>query len=94
VQYGGVIQEERAEAVTQLAEYPAGKAIQVFFDPESPDHSVLIKGIGTIWIAAVLGAIALTTGAGTLVYMIRSRGRGQAVPSRRRNRLSVSNRVT
>jgi hypothetical protein len=63
--------------------YPAGKEVQVFYDPKNPKSSVLLKGSGTTWLAMGLGSMALVLGSATMVHMARARraGTGDNMPS-------------
>ncbi len=52
-----------------LGGYPRGKEVEVFYDPDNPQSSVLIKGIGLSWLAVGLGGIAFILG---LVVFIKT----------------------
>lgn len=73
LQYGNKSHGKRSSAEQEQSLYPAGKEVQVFYDPKNPQRSVLLKGSGTTWLAMGLGFMALVLGSVTMVYMARAR---------------------
>lgn len=71
VQYGNTSHDERAAAQEELARYPRGTDVPVYYDPQDPARSVLVKGTGTSGLGLGLGATALVLGLGTMVYLLR-----------------------
>ncbi len=61
--------KSRSKAQKVLNRYPRGKEVEVFYDPENPQSSVLIKGIGLSWLAVGLGAAMFLLG---LVMLIKT----------------------
>ena len=76
LQYGNESHDKRSSAKQEQSLYPAGKEVQVFYDPTNPKSSVLVKGSGTSWLAVGLGLMALVLGSVTMVYMARARRAG------------------
>jgi hypothetical protein len=76
LQYGNESHDKRSSAKQQQSLYPAGKEVQVFYDPTNPKDSVLVKGSGISWLAVGLGFMALVLGSGSMVYMARARRAG------------------
>lgn len=72
LQYGYESHDEKESAKTELARYPVGKDIEVYYDPTDAKTSVLVKGSGTSWLALGLGSITFVLGLVAMVYMIKS----------------------
>jgi hypothetical protein len=83
LRYGNESHDKQSSAKQEQSLYPAGKEVQVFYDPGNPQSSVLVKGSGSSWLAMVLGSMALVIGAVTMVYLARARraGIGDDMPS-------------
>lgn len=66
---------ERSAAELQLAEYPEGKTVDVYYDPNGPDRSVLDRRITAATYGALAIGIATALGGGMLSYFAYVRGR-------------------
>ena len=69
LRFGNVSYKSRSKAQKVMNRYPRGKEVEVFYDPENPQSSVLIKGIGLSWLAVGLGAAMFLLG---LVMLIKT----------------------
>ena len=69
LRFGNVSYKSRSKAQKVMNRYPRGKEVEVFYDPENPQSSVLIKGIGLSWLAVGLGGVAFILG---LVVFIKT----------------------
>jgi hypothetical protein len=49
----------KKQAQTALSKYPVGGPVQVFYDPQHPDHCILEQGNTTGWVFAAVGAIMI-----------------------------------
>lgn len=67
--YGKETYKKRSKAQKIVSQFLPRKKIDVFFDPENPESSVLIKGSGLAWLAVALGAGAFILG---LVVLVRT----------------------
>lgn len=76
LQYGNKSHDKHSMAKQEQSLYPAGKEVQVFYDPRNPKSSVLLKGIGTTWLAMGLGFMALVLGSVTMIHLARARRTG------------------
>jgi len=57
-------QKNRQTLEKLIAEYPAGKTVQVYFDPNDPSKSFRTKGYGTVpFVCMFIGAIIVVYGA-------------------------------
>jgi hypothetical protein len=83
LQYGNKSHDKQSSAKQVQSLYPAGKEVQVFYDPKNLKSSVLLKGSGATWLAMGLGSMALVLGSATMVHMARARraGTGDNMPS-------------
>ena len=57
----------------EQSRFAPGKEVQVYYDPKTPNRSVLIKGIGLSWLGMALGLMALVIGSVVMFHMVRSR---------------------
>jgi hypothetical protein len=73
LRYGNESHNSWTSAKDEQSLYPPGKAVQVYYDPTTPNRSVLIKGIGLSWLAMALGLMALVIGLVVMLHMARAR---------------------
>ncbi|NOZ22599.1 MAG: DUF3592 domain-containing protein [Planctomycetes bacterium] len=71
----------RSYAMNVLAKYPKGSVCKVYYDPDAPESSVLVKKISILFIifAVAGGVLTLALGGWILFQFIKSRT-GQAQP--------------
>lgn len=69
IQYGYQSHDGRASARKEQSRYLPAKEVQVYYDPDNPSRSVLVKGAGTSWLAIGLGSLALVLGLFTMGYL-------------------------
>lgn len=63
VRFGGFVSDTPEAAERDVASYPAGSAVVVFYDPENPEDSVLERGVSAgAWILPGLGLAFLLAG--------------------------------
>lgn len=55
----GILKFSFAEPASVVNEFPAGKDVVVFYDPEDPSSAVLLHGLPKMWFIPVLGSIVL-----------------------------------
>lgn len=73
LRYGNESHDSRASAMEEQSLFASGKEVQVYYDPKTPNQSVLIKGIGLSWLGMALGLMALVIGLVVMFHMVRSR---------------------
>jgi hypothetical protein len=73
LRYGNESHDSWISAKDEQSLYPPGKAVQVYYDPKTPNRSVLIKGIGLSWLGMALGLMALVIGLVVMFRMARAR---------------------
>lgn len=73
LRFGNETHNSWALAKDEQLLYPPGKEVQVYYDPKTPNRSVLIKGIGLSWMMMALGLMALVIGLVVMFHMARAR---------------------
>lgn len=73
LRYGNKSYKSWVSAKDEQLLFPAGKEVQVYYDPMSPHQSVLIKGIGLSWLALALGLMGLVIGLSAMFHMARAK---------------------
>ena len=80
--YGGKKYKARPQAVEAMKPYKRGAKVDVFYAPEDPASSVLVKGSGTAGVAIGVGAILLLLGgAASIIMIVRVRRHSEGLPS-------------
>ena len=64
--------DERSAASKELKRYPKGKEVTVYYDPENPENTTLIKGFERWFTQIVVPAIFLLFGSILGIFLIRS----------------------
>ncbi len=72
VSFGNQSFKKRSKAQKLKDQYPRGKEVEVFYDPASPNSSVLRKGIGLSWVAVLLGTLLFSLGLIALKTLVLS----------------------
>ncbi len=73
LRYGNESHDSRASAMEEQSRFAPGKEVQVYYDPKTPNRSVLIKGIGLSWLALALGLMGLVIGLVVMFHMARKK---------------------
>jgi hypothetical protein len=73
LRYGNKSYKSWVSAKDEQLLFPAGKEVQVYYDPMSPHQSVLIKGIGLSWLALALGLMGFVIGLSVMFHMARAK---------------------
>lgn len=73
LRYGNKSYRSWASAKDEQLLFPPGKEVQVYYDPTTPNRSVLIKGIGFSWLALALGLMGLVIGLVVMFHMARKK---------------------
>ena len=58
LEFPGSVTPSQQFTTRYLDKYPAGMKVQVYYDPEHPDHALLEPGIGSDWMIFILGLLA------------------------------------
>jgi hypothetical protein len=73
LRYGNKSYKSWVSAKDEQLLFPAGKEVQVYYDPKTPHQSVLIKGIGLSWLALALGLMGFVIGLSVMFHMARAK---------------------
>lgn len=72
LRFGYTPHDERSEAQKEQEQFPEGKMVPVYYDPETPDRSVLVRGAGGYWGQLIGFSICLLIGLAFLFLAIRT----------------------
>ncbi len=68
---------EQADVEHLLARYPAGKTVQIYYDPQNPGSSVLEPGFTAgMWVPLAVGGLLTVFGLGLVTWYLRGLRRG------------------
>ncbi len=73
IRFGAISYNKNSTAQEEERRYPAGKRVEVFYDPENPSTAVLIKGAGGgVWLSIGLGSVFVVIGTILFFYLPRT----------------------
>ena len=72
IRFGTKDYDNRSLATKALKQYPKGKKVQAYYDPEKPTRSVLIREVNQRLVQIIAPLIFLSIGLITLFFMVRS----------------------
>lgn len=72
LRFGSTSHDERSDALKEQRQFPEGKKVAVYYDPEKPSRSVLVRGASGNWGQLIGLSICLLFGLALLILAIRS----------------------